>query len=364
VTGVADIQVAVVIAARSAACTIAHAVRSALAQDHVSEVIAVDDASSDATAAAARSGDDGSGRLTVLTAARNLGPAAARNLALVHSAAPYFCVLDADDYLLPGRMARLLDGVADGLDMIADDMIILPQDEATAGLSFTLQRGGDTARMIDLERFVRGNISRPGRPRGELGFLKPVVSRAFMRRHGLAYDETLRLGEDYAFYVRALIAGARFKLVSACGYVAVERPDSLSSRHSAADLRRIADFDAAMLAEAPALSRGERAALAAHRSATWRKFVYGAALDLKRERGMGAALAMLAASPASLPYVLAETARAKRDALIRRMRPEGRRNNGLRLLIGLPGAELADVRRGGSTASEPAAMPAFTQPAE
>jgi succinoglycan biosynthesis protein ExoU len=243
-------------------------------------------------------------------------------------------------------------------------MIILPQDEATAGLSFTLQRGGDTARMIDLERFVRGNISRPGRPRGELGFLKPVVSRAFMRRHGLAYDETLRLGEDYAFYVRALIAGARFKLVSACGYVAVERPDSLSSRHSAADLRRIADFDAAMLAEAPALSRGERAALAAHRSATWRKFVYGAALDLKRERGMGAALAMLAASPASLPYVLAETARAKRDALIRRMRPEGRRNNGLRLLIGLPGAELADVRRGGSTASEPAAMPAFTQPAE
>ena len=96
-----------------------------------------------------------------MTAARNLGPAAARNLALVHSAAPYFCVLDADDYLLPGRMARLLAGGADGWDMIADDMIILPQDEAAAGLSFTLRHGSGTARTIGLERFVRGNISAP-----------------------------------------------------------------------------------------------------------------------------------------------------------------------------------------------------------
>jgi hypothetical protein len=36
----------------------------------------------------------------------------------------------------------------------------------------------------------------------------------------------------------------------------------------------------------------------------------------------------------------------------------------LRLLIGLPGAELADVREGGPAAAKPAALPAFTQPAE
>lgn len=344
-----DFEVAVVIAARNAAGTIAQAVRSALAQHHVGEVIAVDDASADATAAAARSADDGSGRLKVLTAERNLGPAAARNLALAHSAAPYFCILDADDYMLPGRMARLLASAEGGWDLIADDMIILPQADA-ARLSFSLTRNGDAARYLDLQRFVLGNISRPGRPRGELGFLKPVVSRAFMSRHGLLYDEQLRLGEDYAFYVRALIHGARFALVSACGYVAVERPNSLSSRHSAEDLRRIAEFDEAMLAANPGLGARERSALAAHRDATWRKYVYGAALDLRRGQGMLAALAMLARSPAALPYVLAETLRAKRDAVLRRMSPSAARSR-LRFLVGMPEARLADIRRLGEESS-------------
>jgi succinoglycan biosynthesis protein ExoU len=340
---VADIEVAVVIAARNAAGTIAEAVRSALAQDHVGEVIAVDDASADATAAAARSADDGSARLTVLVAEHNLGPAAARNLALARAVSPYFCVLDADDYMLPGRMARLLGSTAAAWDLIADDMIILPQADA-ARLSFSLKRDGGGAHMLDLERFVLGNISRPGRPRGELGFLKPVVSRAFMSGHGLAYDGALRLGEDYAFYVRALIGGARFALVSACGYVAVERPDSLSSRHSADDLRRIAEFDAAMLAATSRLSSREQRALAAHRDAMWRKYIYGAALDLKRAKGMPAALAMLARSPSALPYVLAETLRAKRDALLRRVTPAATRRGRPRFLVGMPEAQFTDIR--------------------
>ena len=30
------------------------------------------------------------------------------------------------------------------------------------------------------------------------------MRRAFLERHGLAYDETMRLGEDYDLYARAL----------------------------------------------------------------------------------------------------------------------------------------------------------------
>ncbi|NJM33709.1 MAG: glycosyltransferase family 2 protein [Rhodomicrobium sp.] len=339
--------VSVIVAARNAEATIAKAVRSALAQPAVSEVIVVDDVSTDRTAAAASRADDGSGRLKILTAPANLGPAGARNLALERSAAPYFCVLDADDYMLPGRLTKLLASANGDWDLIADDIIILPQ---SSGLTFSLRRDAYSLRHLDLESFALGNISRPGRPRGELGFLKPVVSRAFMYRNDLRYDESLRLGEDYAFYLRALLGGARFALVSACGYVAVERHDSLSSNHSGEDLRRIMMFDEAILSLYPDLKPGERAALAKHRDATWRKHVHAEALDLKREKGIAQALAFLGRAPAALPHVLAETVRAKSKGMLHRLLPPPSRDSRrLRLLMGLPGARLADIRPAGQS---------------
>jgi succinoglycan biosynthesis protein ExoU len=333
--------ICVVIAARHAERTIGMAVRSALAQAHVHEVIVVDDASRDATAAAARSADDGTGRLSVLVEPRNLGPAGARNRALARSRSAYFCVLDADDYMLPGRLAELMAQAPGDWDLLADDIIILPHD-APAG--FALRRDiVQPHQTLTLERFVLGNISRPGRPRGELGFLKPVVSRDFMRRHQLLYDENIRLGEDYAFYVRALMRGARFRIVSACGYVAVERPDSLSARHSAADLEQMMLFDRDILASSEPLSDDGRAALEAHRAALWRKTTYAAALEAKRAHGLAAGLALLAGSPAVLPYVAAETVRAKSSVLRARLGGDGGDRRELRLLMGLPGARL-DVR--------------------
>ena len=337
--------ICVVIAAHNAEGTVNRAVGSALAQDHVREVIVVDDASTDQTAAAARAGDDGSGRLKVLVETSNLGPAGARNRALACSQAAYFCVLDADDYMLPGRMARLIaSGGAGEWDMIADDIIILPQQ---GRLTFSLQRGDGTSaeRLLDVEGFVLGNISLAGRPRGELGFLKPVVSRAFMRQHALAYDETIRLGEDYAFYLLALLHGATFRLVSACGYVAVERPDSLSARHGSDDLARTAAFDDAVLQGDWAIRADERRALEKHRDATRNKFIYAAALEKKQADGIGAGLAWLAGKPSAWPFVLAETLRAKTQGLARRvgLGSAGERPH-LRFLIGLPDAQLADIR--------------------
>ncbi|WP_170937248.1 MULTISPECIES: glycosyltransferase [Rhodomicrobium] len=334
--------ICVVIAAFNAEATIAKAVRSALAQPPVAELFVVDDASGDATASAALSQDDGSGRLKLIRLTQNVGPAAARNMALGESSAPYFCVLDADDYMMAGRIARLMASAPAEWDLIADDIVIVPQ---RANHAFSVSRDGDTgARTLDLEAFVNGNISRPGRPRAELGFLKPIISRAFIDQHGLAYDEGLRLGEDYALYVQALLCGARFRLVSACGYVAVERHDSLSSRHSAEDLRRIAAFDDAILATHTGLAAPERRALLRHRAATEKKYLHGLMLDRKREKGLRAGLGVLAEHPGALPYILAETARAKRHAMIRRLRPGiGEAPPTPRFLVGFPNTRFCEA---------------------
>jgi succinoglycan biosynthesis protein ExoU len=208
--------------------------------------------------AVARACDDGSRRLVILTQGQNGGPAAARNRALRATQASWVCVLDADDYLLSGRIAKLAAQAGDA-DLVADGLIRTSEFSAPPPLDPS-SRAGDPA-PIDLEAFVLGNVNREGRPRQELGFVKPLMRTAFLRRHDLTYDETLRLGEDYEFYARALALGAKMVLLPAQGYVAVERANSLSGRHSVEDLRRLRDCDRALASIRP-LSARERRALA------------------------------------------------------------------------------------------------------
>jgi succinoglycan biosynthesis protein ExoU len=331
-------DVCVIIAAFNAQETIGRAVKSALLQDHVREVFVVDDASQDDTANRARAQDDGSGRLFVMTSADNRGPAAARNVALQHSHSAYVCTLDSDDYFRPQRISRLVTAAdASTWDMIADDILIVPATQQHCEFSVTISGPPSLGVRLDLETFVRGNISHPRRPRGELGFLKPIIKRRFLNQHGLRFDERLRLGEDYALYTRALLAGARFHVANACGYVAIERNESISSLHSATDLDRIAAFDAECLTLGPRLTSKERAALTAHRTATLRKYNHRFVLDCKRERGLTAALVVLTMMPASIPYIASETVRAKTT----RVSGDNASKLGFRFLMGTRKAQLS-----------------------
>jgi succinoglycan biosynthesis protein ExoU len=259
-----DACVDVIIAARDRSDTIERAVKSALSEPNVQTVIVVDDGSLDDTAAvASRCGRDDD-RLVVRALPTNRGPSAARNTALDISTAPWICVLDGDDYLLPGRIATLLARAANW-DFVADDLLQVNEQkigyEAPAPVLFG---GSFDPRPLNLEGFVCGNIRPHGVHRRELGFLKPLIRRAFIDRYRLRYDESLRLGEDYEFYTRALALGARFLVVPAAGYVSVVRADSLSARHNRQDLERLRDSDTVLLGR-PHLTVGERRALRAHR---------------------------------------------------------------------------------------------------
>ena len=108
-----------------------------------------------------------------------------------------------------------------------------------------------------------GDLNRRGAYRKELGFLKPLIRRSFLDRHELRYDESLRLGEDYAFYARALLAGARFLLLPTAGYVSVERAGSISVHHTKRDLERLRDNDRNLM-KLTNLRQEERRALAKH----------------------------------------------------------------------------------------------------
>jgi succinoglycan biosynthesis protein ExoU len=253
----------VLIAARDRADTIERAVQSALTQPEVSTVIVVDDGSTDDTLARAVKCDPHGKRLIVERLNLSAGPSAARNVAIEISKSPWLAILDGDDFILPGRIGKLLSLSADW-DFIADDPLQIAEDRIGHETPTSmLSDASREPRRIDLEEFVRGNVARRGALRRELGFVKPLIRRSFLDRHGLRYDEGLRLGEDYALYARALASGARFRLVQAAGYVSVMRADSLSARHSKQDLERLRDSDCELMA-ITTLTLRERRALNAH----------------------------------------------------------------------------------------------------
>ena len=329
VQGQADgADVCVIIAAHNAEGTIASAVASALRQPEVAEVIVVDDASDDRTCASAEAAGDGSGRLKLLRLTRNAGPAAARNAALAVATARLICVLDADDYFLDGRLGRLL-AAPRTWDLIADDIVMVRGN--AAGAIAGLVTGPGQPQRLSLEAFVSGNIGRSGEHRRELGFLNPIMRRSFLQRHGLRYDTRLRLGEDYALYVEALAAGAVFAVTAPCGYVAIERSDSLSAQHRTDDLAAIIAFDEAMLARS-GLAPAARKALRVHRDATMRKWQHRRILDRRRSHGYAAALRELLHAPRAWRHIMSETLDAKLGRLIPSRLPD--RDSAPRLLLG------------------------------
>ncbi|PSJ61621.1 glycosyltransferase family 2 protein [Pseudaminobacter soli (ex Li et al. 2025)] len=308
-------SVCVVIAAKNAARTIDRAIGSALREPQVSEVLVVDDGSSDATAEVSFGADDGSGRLRILRLETNRGPAFARNHAIANSSAPLIAILDADDFFLPGRFGMLLGG--DDWDFVADNIVFI--DARNADMALEVPAFAPEPRFLDLAAFVEGNISRRGASRGEIGFLKPVMRRAFLDAHGLRYREELRLGEDYDLYARALTRGAHYKVVHSCGYGAVVRHDSLSGQHRTLDLQRLYEADRAILA-ADDLPPHARRALDRHERHIRGRFELRRFLDERRELGLARAGLRALTRPAALPAVVGGVAGDKLDAFRARKR--------------------------------------------
>ncbi len=287
-------EVAVLIAAYNAEATLERAVRSALTQPDVAEVCIIDDGSSDGTLSLARSLAAEDSRVIVVAQGVNRGPAAARNAGVAATRSPWITILDADDYMLPGRIGALLNRVG-GADFIGDVLVRTP-----LGVDPPDFKTDSALHVLNFEAFVEGNLGLDKGPL-DLGFVKPLMRRDFLNRHALRYQEHMRLGEDYELYARALALGADFVLTGATGYISVERPGSLSRKHSEDDLLHLRDCDDGIARIRP-FTAAERRALARHRTSVDCRLQWRRLITAVKARDFGAAVSTFH-TPAAAVYL-------------------------------------------------------------
>ncbi len=188
--------ISIITAAYNAESTLLETVRSVLEQsDPGWELIIVDDGSADGTCDLATGCAAADGRISVISQT-NSGTAAARNAGVRAAHATWLCMLDADDLLLPGfleRMRAFRDADPD-YDIYSPATTMLLRD----GRQVPLHRGASWSRVHSVsvtDQMWDSRIAQVSLMRREVfdrvGGYRPVYA------------------EDYDFWLRALVRGAR-----------------------------------------------------------------------------------------------------------------------------------------------------------
>ncbi len=224
-------DVSVMIAAWKSEDFIHTAISSALSQAGVDvEVIVVDDCSPDNTVEAALAAGAGDPRLRVVRQSVNGGPSVARNRALDMANGRFVAVLDADDHLMPGRLAQLVEtGDTVSADIIIDNMVRVNAagDHLDEG-AFLDGEDWSSRRSLGLAEYLSGNVFMSGGR--ALGYLKPLFRTETLRRLGLRYEPDLRNSEDYYLVADLLAQGATMVFEPIEGYAYRVDAGSISHR--------------------------------------------------------------------------------------------------------------------------------------
>ena len=310
--GVRGPRVSVIIPAYDAAHCIGRAIESVLMQtERDFELLVIDDASSDATAALVEAAAANDPRIRLLRAPTNGGPGLARNLGIAAATGQWIAPLDADDRFHPHRLEQLARiGERKRADMVADNLMLCA-GAGPASRAPMFPAGFMPASLsLDALAFVRGNLNPRASGRVGYAFLKPLIRRSFLLESGIAYGAA-RFAEDYLLYLRCLLHGARWALTPEPMYDYAVQAASLTARHSAGDLVYLAAAERTLLRHPavvcqPALRRS----LAHHARSVERALAWFQCATAIKARDPVGALSSCGCDPRNLLHVGREAMRA------------------------------------------------------
>ena len=235
----------VIIPAYNVSSMIGRAIRSAAAQTLPPfEILVIDDCSTDHTVEVVKALGREIPSLRLLSTPANGGPSAARNAGLREAKADWIALLDADDAWKPGRLERLSEvASATSADFVADNLVMW-DPVAQAQFKPTYFELPESQKQITLLDMFRAddnfNFSK-----ASFTLMKPIFRRKFLAEHKLAYNESMKVGEDFNFYVEGLFNGAKLILIDEAYYI-YSMPSSPSGRsphsRSIQDISKLPDL--------------------------------------------------------------------------------------------------------------------------
>ncbi|MDK1473875.1 glycosyltransferase family 2 protein [Streptomyces sp. 549] len=205
--------VSVVVIAYNDAGLVGQAVASALDQGpEVTEVVAVDDASTDGTGALLDELAAREPRLVVLRRTENSGGCGTpRNDGLRAARGRYVMFLDSDDVLPPGAVRTLLDAAARHQAPVAAGRCV--RRELPGGAETPWQR------ELFLQETVHRDPQRNPRLVRDTLCVNKLYARDFLLGHGITFPEGAYHYEDFVFSARVLAAADRLVAVPDTVYV-------------------------------------------------------------------------------------------------------------------------------------------------
>lgn len=171
------------------------------------QALCVDDGSSDDSLRIAREAAQGDARFSFFQLPENRGQSAARNVALDHAQGEYLVLLDADDYLVPEALQRLVARAdAQGLD-----------DLYFSGRSF--YEGAEAHRCVREDYSARPPFEGVATGKELFAFFEEhdgffpqaplrMVRRDLVERHGIRFFEGI-IHEDLLFTLQTLLESER-----------------------------------------------------------------------------------------------------------------------------------------------------------
>lgn len=193
-----DPMVSVVMPAYNARQYINESIRSVLNQDYPSvELIVIDDGSKDGTPELA---EQFGSRVKVIRQA-NAGPAAARNLGIAAAHGDFIAFLDADDVWLPGKVALQVQYLLDHPDVgvvFGEFLRWYPQPD---GSFLAAPAPINLDHPLKLVAKHSGWIYKDILLDSVICIITAMVRRSVFKTVG-SFNESLRTGEDYDFWLR------------------------------------------------------------------------------------------------------------------------------------------------------------------
>jgi len=250
------------------------------------EVIVVDDCSSDETAAVVSAFAKREPRVRLITLAANVGPGAARNLAIEAATGSWVALLDADDRYCPSRLEQLLEmATRNGADMVSDNILVCPKDGVKPDSIMFSEKRIPHEKQLTATEFIAENTNVGMGVRLSFGFMQPMVRRGFLVATGAKYPIN-RFGEDFMFAVRCLVLGAKWWVTPAPLYLYTVQHGSLTDRVAVDDLLAIAMMEQELIDRSPPLREaGLEVAIRKHKKMVdhWRLVVAIKAALQKRD---------------------------------------------------------------------------------